>query len=50
MIKLKDVVMEYPGHLALNGLCLSVPAGQVAGGAFLLVFHEARLPRLVDRP
>ena len=31
MIKLKDVVMEYPGHLALNGLCLSVPAGQVYG-------------------
>ena len=31
MIKLKDVVMEYPGHLALNGLCLSVSAGQVYG-------------------
>jgi|TARA_B110000881_G_C18538849_1_gene497319 ABC-2 type transport system ATP-binding protein len=31
MIELKDVVMEYPGHLALNGLCLSVPAGRVYG-------------------
>ncbi|MCP4094316.1 MAG: ABC transporter ATP-binding protein [Planctomycetes bacterium] len=31
MIELKDVIMEYPGHRALDGLCLSVPDGQVYG-------------------
>ena len=29
MIELEDVVMEYPGHRALDGLRLSVPAGRV---------------------
>lgn len=31
MIELDQVVMEYPGHRALNGLRLSVPAGHVYG-------------------
>lgn len=31
MIDLEDVVMEFPGHRALDGLCLSVPAGHVYG-------------------
>lgn len=31
MIELADIVMEYPGHRALDGLRLSVPAGQVYG-------------------
>ena len=31
MIELNNVVMDYPGHRALNNLCLSVPAGCVYG-------------------
>lgn len=31
MIELEDVVMEYGGQRALDGLCLSVAAGQVYG-------------------
>ena len=31
MIELENVVMDYPGHRALDGLNLSVPAGRVFG-------------------
>ena len=31
MIELKDVVMQFPGHCALNDLNLSVSAGHVYG-------------------